>query len=112
MARPRLELLARHAAVLFVEDNLIVAALRAPNQNATVRDRRYIFARHEKTPSRRAHVDRWRRAHCDRARLFDQVHRDPDVREEQYAMVRASARPRRNPRVPRTSTTWRVIIDL
>ena len=46
--------------------------------------------------ARRAHVDRWRRSHGDRARMLDPVHGHADFREEQYAMVRAAAFARGN----------------
>ena len=49
--------------------------------------------------SRRPHVDRWRRADVDRARLFDRVHRDADFREKQHAVVRPAADPRGDSRL-------------
>src|SRR5436853_3965967 len=108
MARPRLELLARHAPLLFVE--AVVAAVPAAIEYAAEGG---LYNHNDRTSfARRAHVNCRRRAHCNRARLLDQVHRDSDVREEQHAMVRASAQTPGNSGVLRSRPTRRLVVDL
>src|SRR5205823_13901954 len=60
----------------------------------------------------RAHVDcRWREP-GDWTRPLDQLHCHANVREKQHAVVRPPAYPRRNPDLPGTSATPRIIVDL
>src|SRR5260370_23162626 len=62
--------------------------------------------------SPRAHVEQWRRAHRNPARLFDQMHPPSDVREEQYAMVCAPAHTPGNPGCLRSFPTRRLVFEL
>src|ERR1700687_552756 len=95
MARPRLELLARHAAVLFVE---VVTGSNGRNKSEILLGAHMSIGGGVHTA-----IERGRSIKCTAIQMF--------VKNNMQWFARP-LRTRRNPRLPRTSTTRRVVVDL
>src|ERR1700745_3989801 len=106
MVRSRLELLARHAALLSVD---IVTPVGASIVSCRVESRHPVavgagcipgfldFARNDNPSSWCAYVHRWWHPYGHRTRLLDQVHRHANLCKKQHAVVRAAADAPTNP---------------